>query len=265
MGLKEKMRLVRNVFLTHREMGQSEALYRIIPSMHLTDSNIGEVFLNTGRNKSKFLKKISEDEANAAANVVTIADSDGLYVETSSLIDKHQKRPSSLKWISPMQFSKRYATARETKMDLKKELESNDSNQETSEEDETDDSLLPSESDNTIENDFIIHHDKKKRRPRKKKAASSAGETEISTTTTKQSGALLHRGRALPADVAELARSRPMLLELRDAMRIYLNKYNDMVPPTTLPAVDTHSRRRTERRSGRDTQVGEKRSDDGSA
>ena len=25
MGLKEKMRLVRNVFLTHREMGQSEA------------------------------------------------------------------------------------------------------------------------------------------------------------------------------------------------------------------------------------------------
>ena len=111
MGLKEKMRLVRNVFLTHREMGQSEALYRIIPSMHLTDSNIGEAFLNTGRNKSKFLKKLSEDEANAASNVVTIADSDGLYVETSSLLDKYQKRPLSLKWISPMQFSKRYTTA----------------------------------------------------------------------------------------------------------------------------------------------------------
>ena len=171
MGLKEKMRLVRNVFLTHREMGQSEALYRIIPSMHLTDSNIGEAFLNTGRKKSKFLKKLSEDEANAASNVVTIADSDGLYVETSSLLDKYQKRPSSLKWISPMQFSKRYTTARESKSDVKKELESNDSNQETSEEDETDDSLLPSESDNTIENDFIIHHDRKKRRPLPKRIA----------------------------------------------------------------------------------------------
>ena len=64
MGLKEKMRLVRNVFLTHREMGQSEALYRIIPSMHLTESSIGDVSLNTGRNESKFLKKLSEDETN---------------------------------------------------------------------------------------------------------------------------------------------------------------------------------------------------------
>ena len=139
MGLKERMRLVRNTFLTHREMGQSEALYRIIPSMHLTESSIGDVFLNTGRNKSKFLKKLSEDEANQAANVVTIADSDGLYVETSSLLDKYQKRPSSLKWMSPMQFCKRYTTARVTKADLMKESESTDDNQDISEEDETDD------------------------------------------------------------------------------------------------------------------------------
>ena len=41
LGLKEKMKLVRNTFLTHREMGQSEALYRIIPSMHLSDSLMG--------------------------------------------------------------------------------------------------------------------------------------------------------------------------------------------------------------------------------
>ena len=135
MGLREKMRLVRNTFLTHREMGQSEALYRIIPSMHLTESSIGDVFLNTGRNKSKFLKKLNEDEASGAAvNVVTIADSDGLYVETSSVLDKYHKRPSSLKWMSLMQFSKRYKNARVTKADLKNELETTDENQEITDE-----------------------------------------------------------------------------------------------------------------------------------
>ena len=171
MGLKERMRLVRNTFLTHREMGQSEALYRIIPSMHLTESSIGDVFLNTGRNKSKFLKKLSEDEANATANVVTIAESDGLYVETSSLLDKYQKRPSSLKMISPMQFAKRYTNARETKSDLKKELESNSENQESTDEEGNDDKLFPDELENTIENDFIIHPDRIERKPLPKRIA----------------------------------------------------------------------------------------------
>ena len=165
MGLKEKMRLVRNVFLTHREMGQSEALYRIIPSMHLTEASIGDVFLNTGRNKSKFLKKLSEDEAKEAANVVTIADSDGLFVETTSVLDKYHKRPPSLQWMSPMQFSKRYKPARVTKSDLKRELETSDDNQESPDEEEANDELLPTELENTIENDFIIHHDRKKRKP----------------------------------------------------------------------------------------------------
>ena len=172
MGLKEKMRLVRNTFLTHREMGQSEALYRIIPSMHLTESSIGDVFLNTGRNKSKFLKKLSEDEANeAAVNIVTIADSDGIYVETSSVLDKYQKRPSSLKWMSPMQFSKRYKNARVTKADLKEELETTDENQEISDAEESDVQHLPTDLENTIEKDFIIHHDRKKRKPLPKRIA----------------------------------------------------------------------------------------------
>ena len=171
MGLKEKMRLVRNTFLTHREMGQSEALYRIIPSMHLTQSSIGDVFLNTGRNKSKFLKKLSEEEANEAPKVVTIADSEGLYVETSSVLDKYHKRPSSLKWMSLMQFSKRYKNARVTKSDLQKELETTDDNQELSNEDESDEGPLPTELENTIENDFIIHSDVKKRKPLPKRIA----------------------------------------------------------------------------------------------
>ena len=175
LGLKEKMRLVRNTFLTHREMGQSEALYRIIPSMHLSDSSIGNVFVNTGRLKSKFLKKLSEDEAKATENVVTIADSDGLYVETSSIVDKYRRRPQSLLWMSLMQFAKRYTRAQPRKEDLKtieEELESNieeiddleDEGEEVLEED-FDVNNLPSGIENTLENDFIIHSERKRRTP----------------------------------------------------------------------------------------------------
>ena len=175
LGLKEKMKLVRNTFLTHREMGQSEALYRIIPSMHLSDSSIGHVFVNTGRNKSKFLKKLSEDEAKRTENVVTIADSDGLYVETSSIVDKYRRRPQSLLWISLMQFAKRYTRAQPRKADLKNIEEEFESNFEEiiDPEDEGEEVLekdlhvntLPSGIENTIENDFIIHSERNKRTP----------------------------------------------------------------------------------------------------
>ena len=39
-SLKDKMRFIANVFLTHRQKGKFEALYSMDPSSHLTDFNI---------------------------------------------------------------------------------------------------------------------------------------------------------------------------------------------------------------------------------
>ena len=58
LGLKDTLRLVKDTFLTHKQMGEAEATYRLFPSMHLTDSNLGSIYLHTGFDKSKFLKKI---------------------------------------------------------------------------------------------------------------------------------------------------------------------------------------------------------------
>ena len=38
--LKERMRIISNTFLTHRQMGEAEAIYRLLPSMQLKMSNI---------------------------------------------------------------------------------------------------------------------------------------------------------------------------------------------------------------------------------
>ena len=39
--VKEKMRVVSNAFLTHRQMGEAEAVYKLLPSMTLKKSNVG--------------------------------------------------------------------------------------------------------------------------------------------------------------------------------------------------------------------------------
>ena len=44
-SLKDKLKVMRDVFLTHRSMGECELYYRLIPSMHLTDSNLGTVYI----------------------------------------------------------------------------------------------------------------------------------------------------------------------------------------------------------------------------
>ncbi len=73
-NLKEKMKCLAQVYLTHREMGESEAIYRIIPSLHLTCSNIKCVFLATGfpSERSRFLRKITDNKNCADAITLTM-------------------------------------------------------------------------------------------------------------------------------------------------------------------------------------------------
>ena len=37
--LKDRLKAVKNTFLTHRQIGEAEAYYRLIPSFHLSGSN----------------------------------------------------------------------------------------------------------------------------------------------------------------------------------------------------------------------------------
>ena len=60
--LRSKLRKMVSVFLTHRQMGESEAYYRIIPSLHMKDSNVKTVFAQTGFNPSRYLEKVEEKD-----------------------------------------------------------------------------------------------------------------------------------------------------------------------------------------------------------
>merc|ERR1711911_188838 len=98
----EKLRLVSKVFLTHRQMGECEAYYRILPNLHLVGSNIGCEFLLTGTEKSRFLRQLKEGEDKYVnqRKMIKVAGRDGDYVESISVNDKYKMRPPELMHIS---------------------------------------------------------------------------------------------------------------------------------------------------------------------
>ena len=52
------MKKVANTFLTHRSMGECEATYKLLPSLNISKSNIGTLFLNTGKSASRSKRMI---------------------------------------------------------------------------------------------------------------------------------------------------------------------------------------------------------------
>ena len=48
-SLKTKLALVVSTFLTHRQIGESEAFFKILPHLEMKSSNIKSVFIPTGK------------------------------------------------------------------------------------------------------------------------------------------------------------------------------------------------------------------------
>ena len=61
--VKEKLKALKLTYFTHRQVGASEACYRINSGMRLKDSNIACTFVASGfpENRSVFYKKVAED------------------------------------------------------------------------------------------------------------------------------------------------------------------------------------------------------------
>ena len=80
-------------FTTHREMGLPEVFYRIIPALHLSQSNIDCIFLKTGYPKHRmvFLKKVN-DEDYPDLDHVEVPGRTGTFVESSDVHDKYINR-----------------------------------------------------------------------------------------------------------------------------------------------------------------------------
>ena len=115
--LRSKLNLVKNVFLTHRQVGESELYYKMFPSLHLADSNCGAEFVPTGlpKNRSRFMRQVDMADGYKTDAMEQIEGREGkYYIEKTGMLEKYQRIPPALKGkLSYSQFVKRYKPVRD--------------------------------------------------------------------------------------------------------------------------------------------------------
>lgn len=121
---KAKLKALKESHLTHRQVGASEATYKVIPSLKLKDSNISRVFVMTGfpEKRSYFFKKMRDEGDNDNEPEKEDSDSDedvekpshksikiegrpSMYKQSVTVINKYSKRPVHLEGMCPSQFA----------------------------------------------------------------------------------------------------------------------------------------------------------------
>ena len=79
-----------NLFLTHRQVGEAEAYYKLFPHMNLIYSDVATVFVPTDARgeRSHFLQKQDPKDKKGFA----VKDKNGLFLEKQDLVSKYERR-----------------------------------------------------------------------------------------------------------------------------------------------------------------------------
>ena len=104
-----------NTFLTHRQMSESEAYYKILPHLKMKYSNVATIFIPTDKKelRSKFLMKLDETDASYSKGATVKGGKDGIFIEKPDIVDKFCRRKITeknpeLNKLPMIQFSKMY-------------------------------------------------------------------------------------------------------------------------------------------------------------
>ena len=169
-SLRERLKVVKNTFLTHRQIGEAEAYYKLFKSFKLSDSNCATLFVHAGfpNKRSRFLRNIPESQAKNVekGKLITLENKPGqFYILAESLEDRYDDRPPVLEKITLSQFAKRCTLSSKTKNYNKDEDTDVDSDEETelnkmNSEEEIKSSGNDNDFCNGIKEDFIISFEK---------------------------------------------------------------------------------------------------------
>ena len=126
---KERMKMVANTFMTHRQIGEAEAVYRLIPNMVLKNSNVACQWLSVGKRSemSKRWKLATKEEVESKVGLIEIKDREGLWYQQQDMLSKFLRRSPKVELICPVQFSKMFTTSGLKLSKKKTEIEDEDS------------------------------------------------------------------------------------------------------------------------------------------
>ena len=120
--LKEKMRTVANVFLTHCQIGEAEAVYRLLPSMTLKKSNVTCQWVSLGLKEdiSSRWKKENEEDCKSGRPVTELVGHEGFWYEQQDMWSKYLRIPIDIEEICFGQSAKCTNLVAKAKMMMKK-------------------------------------------------------------------------------------------------------------------------------------------------
>ena len=149
--LREKMKTLMNTFIAARQMGETEAFYKIFPDFHLKDSNVTTVFVPVSKkeNRSKFLLKIDENMNYNGQEKIKIEGRDGYFVEKYDIVSKFERCENKPQGLVYSHFAKMYSPAwrdKKSEKDDSNDLEIFDSGHPVSENEEDGDNFLDEDS-----------------------------------------------------------------------------------------------------------------------
>ena len=135
---RERMIIAANLYQTHRQIGEAEAAYKLLPSLHLSDSNVTCQWVPTGKesdNWKRMMKVNVEEEKGLQEGCIKIDGRDGVWRPQEDITVKYHRRPAVLENMSKVQFCKMY---------VKRTRRENDNEASSTEEDsETEEPLKP--------------------------------------------------------------------------------------------------------------------------
>ena len=104
---REKMKKIASTFLSHRQIGEAEAFFKLLPGLLLKNSNVSCQWLYVGRKQDRYtrMKKVTEENENNK-NLIKLEGVEGLWYEQPDMLSKYKRRPNLLEQICSTHFSK---------------------------------------------------------------------------------------------------------------------------------------------------------------
>ena len=107
--LKDKMKLLMNTWIKNRQMGEAEAVYRLVKEFHFRESDAKCIFVQTcPRNeRSKILRNVTDKpEFKNTPKVIVEHNEKIQYVESYDINSKYERMPrESIPMLKELSFS----------------------------------------------------------------------------------------------------------------------------------------------------------------
>ena len=110
---KEKMKKVASTFLSHRQIGEAEAFYKLLPDLLLKKSSVACQWLPLGAPEDRF-KRMKKAEESESKNLVKLDKVEGLWYEQPDILSKYKRRPEELEQMRFTHFGKMFASGGKT-------------------------------------------------------------------------------------------------------------------------------------------------------